>query len=217
MMNPEPHHIEIQRTARYFTLGKLDQNSKDIWILLHGHRDLAGNFIMSFKELAEAGSWLVAPEGLMRFYMKGDYGSIGAGWMTKEDRENDIKDYVGYLDKLFEEIIQPPKQKFGLKVNALGFSQGGTTLSRWLGLGKSKVDQAVFWCTAFAHDVDFSKAENLRSTPVKMVFSDNDPYFPKDYHLSQEKLLNDAGISFESHQFSGRHEINSEALKKILL
>ena len=91
---PEAHHIPVTRTARYYTLGELNQNTKDVWIFIHGHRDLAGKFIMKFAELAEQGSFLIAPEGLMRLYIKGDFGDVGASWMTKEDRDADIKDYV---------------------------------------------------------------------------------------------------------------------------
>jgi len=98
---PKEKHITVSRTARYFTLGELSQSTKDIWIVLHGHRQLAGDFINIFNELAVEGSFIIAPEGLMRLYIKGDYGDVGASWMTKEDRESDINDYVKYLDKLY--------------------------------------------------------------------------------------------------------------------
>jgi|SRR4030095_2032503 dienelactone hydrolase len=210
-MNPNEHHITISRTARYCTLGELNQNTKDIWIVLHGHRDLAGKFILKFNELAKEGSFIIAPEGLMRFYIKGDYGDIGASWMTKEDRENDIKDYVNYLDKLYENIVTVKN----LKINALGFSQGSATLSRWLAMGRSKIDKAVFWTGAIAHDLDYSKAENFKSSEIILVFADNDQYYDKDFYLTQEKLLEKAGIKFTTKIFPGRHEVNAELMKSL--
>lgn len=215
-MNPVEHHITVIRTARYYTLGELNQNTKDIWIVLHGHKQLARDFILNFTDFPEEGRFVIAPEGLMRLYIKGDYGDVGASWMTKEDRENDIKDYVNYLDKLYTEIIEPHKNKYSLKVKGLGFSQGAATLSRWIALGKSKFDTAVFWCGNLAHDLDYSKALNFRSTIVKLVFADNDQYYDKDFYLTQEKLLSDAGIKFETKIFSGKHEINPKLLKQIL-
>jgi len=212
-LNPEQNHITVSRTARYFTLGELNQNTKDIWILLHGHKQLAGKFIMQFKELAEAGSYLIAPEGLMRFYLKGDYGDIGAAWMTKEDRESDISDYVNYLDKLYDEVINPAQEKYNIKVNSLGFSQGAATLSRWLTLGKSKIDKAVFWCGNLAHDVDYSKAENLKRADIRLVFADNDIYYTGDFYLKQEKILQEAGIGYKTQIFSGVHEVSVELMK----
>ncbi len=215
-MNPLEQHITVTRTARYFTLGELNQSTKDIWIVLHGHRQLAGKFIVQFKELADEGSFIIAPEGLMRLYIKGDYGDVGASWMTKEDRESDIKDYVNYLDKLYTEIIAPAKNKYSLKVNGLGFSQGSATLSRWIALGKSKIDKAFFWCGNLAHDINYSKAENFKSTGIKLVFADNDQYYVKDFYLTQEKLLKNAGIKFETIIFSGGHEVSAELIKKVL-
>src|SRR5690349_3227636 len=85
------HHITVKRTARFYTLGELNNNTKDIWIFIHGHRDLAGKFITKFAELADSGNFLIAPEALMRLYIKGDSGNVGASWMTKEDREADIQ------------------------------------------------------------------------------------------------------------------------------
>jgi predicted esterase len=212
-MNPQQHHISVTKTARYCTLGELNSKTKDIWLLLHGHNQLAGRFINRFNDLAEAGSYLIAPEGLMRFYSKGDNGDVGASWMTKEDRESDIKDYVNYLDQLFDYVVKPAKENYNIKVNSLGFSQGAATLSRWLALGKTKVDKAVFWCGNLAHDVDYSRAESLLSTDIHLVFADNDKYYPKDFYHSQEKILSEAGINYQTQIFSGGHEVSFELMK----
>ena len=216
-MIPEENHISVSRTARFFTLGGQNFSTKDIWVVLHGHKQLAGSFIMQFAELASEGSFVIAPEGLSRGYVKGDFGEVGAAWMTKEDRNSDIIDYVNYLDKLYGEIIKPVQEKFKLKVNALGFSQGAATLSRWLVLGKSIIDRAVFWCGNLAHDIDYANPGNLKSAKIDLVFSDNDPYYKKDFYLSQEKLLREAGIKFETKIFSGGHEVNAGLMKKIIL
>ena len=80
---------------------------------------LAGDFIKTFDELASNGDFVIAPEALSRLYVKGDYGNVGANWMTKEDRENEISDYINYLDELFEKEITPYKKDFSFEVNAL--------------------------------------------------------------------------------------------------
>ncbi len=49
--------------------------------------------------------------------------------MTKEDRENEIADYVDFLDAVFGEVVTP-----GARVTVLGFSQGVATAARWLAL-----------------------------------------------------------------------------------
>lgn len=207
------HHIPVTRTARYFTLGEVSSSSKDVWIVIHGHRQLAGDFILTFGPLAAEGSVIYAPEGLMRLYIKGNSGNVGASWMTKEDRESDIKDYVNYLDRLFFDEIEPKAKQHNLKINTLGFSQGAATLSRWLALGKAKVDKAVFWCGNIAHDVDFSKAENFKRTGIFQVFASNDPYYDNTFPQSQADILKNAGISSKSVLFEGTHTVNAALMK----
>lgn len=208
------HHIPVTRTARYFTLGELNEKTKEIWILIHGHRQLAGDFISEFKELADTGHFLIAPEGLMRFYVKGDFGNVGASWMTKEDRESDIKDYVNYLDRLFFDEIMPKAKVNSVKINALGFSQGAATLSRWLTLGKAEVTRAVFWCGNLAHDIDYSKYTVLKDTELLLVFAADDPYYKDDFPKQQNEILSSAGLKPQSFTFKGGHEISVKLMKE---
>ena len=216
-MNPKEYHIPVTRTARYYTLGEVNERTRNVWIVLHGHKQLANDFIKVFDELAENGDFIIAPEALSRFYVKGDYGDVGATWMTKEDRENEISDYVKYLDELFAMEINIYREKFSFEINALGFSQGAATLSRWLTLGRSKVDKAIFWCGSLAHDVDYSKPESFKSTSIHLVFGNNDPYFPGDYYKTQLELLQKYGIEPVIHIFNGGHEVNIELMREIML
>ena len=214
-MHLKQYHIKITRTARYYTLGEVNSQTKNAWIVLHGHKQLAGEFIKIFEELAANGDYVIAPEALSRFYVKGDYGDVGATWMTKEDRENEISDYVNYLDELFNKEINSKKEKSSININAIGFSQGSATLSRWLALGKSKVDKAIFWCGSLALDVDYSKSGSFRNTPIHLIFAKNDPYFPGDYYKSQVELLNKYGIEPQVHLFEGGHEISTKLIKEV--
>jgi predicted esterase len=211
-MLPKENHIKVTRTARYFTLGEINQNTKKVWIVLHGHKMLAGDFIKTFAELAENDDYVIAPEALSRLYVKGDNGDVGANWMTKEDRENEISDYVNYLDELYEAEIAGHKKNFSFEVNALGFSQGAATLSRWLSYGKTKFDKAIFWCGNLAHDVDYSKPEQFKNTSIYLVFGDKDKYYPADFYKTQVELLQKHGIETKFHVFEGGHEIKKNIL-----
>jgi predicted esterase len=221
-MLPKENHIKVARTARYYTLGEINKDTRRTWIVLHGHKMLAGNFIKTFSELADAGDYIIAPEALSRLYVKGDYGDVGANWMTKEDRESEISDYVNYLDELYEKEIAPYKKQFAFEVNALGFSQGAATLSRWLVYGHSAplmtgramVDKAIFWCGNLAHDVDYSESEQFKLTTIYLVFADNDQYYPPDFYKTQVELLQKSGIEPQYHVFNGKHEINAGMIKK---
>jgi predicted esterase len=211
-MSIKEHHTQVTKTARYYTSGELNSQTKNVLIVLHGHRQLAGEFIKTFTELTEKGYYVIAPEGLSKFYLKGDYGDIGATWMTKEDRQNEINDYVNYLDNLYKAEIRDIQQKYNYKVTALGFSQGAATLSRWLAYGKSRVDKAIFWCGNLAHDLDYSVKSNLHKAELLIVYSDNDPYLTINFMESHIKMLKDNGLNPKTYMFSGVHEINMNLL-----
>ena len=76
---------------------------------MHGLGQLASVFIGYFKTIATPTRLIVAPEALSRHYIpqSGSSGTkdarIGATWMTREDRDNEIADYVEYLDAVWRE------------------------------------------------------------------------------------------------------------------
>ena len=69
-------------------------------------------------------------------------GRVGATWMTKVDRLNEIKDYLGYLNtlytKTFEESAVTPED---VNIKIMGFSQGTATVSRWIYDQKVRFDE----------------------------------------------------------------------------
>lgn len=213
-MLPKENHIKVTRTARYYTLGEINKNTRVVWIVLHGHKMLAGNFINTFEELAANGDYIIAPEALSRLYVKGDSGNVGANWMTKEDRDSEISDYVNYLDELYEKEIASYKKDFSFEVNAFGFSQGAATLSRWLALGRSKVNKAIFWCGNLAHDIDYSKSGQFKNTSIYLVFGNRDKYYPADFYKTQVELLKKHGIEPKYHIFNGGHEVKMGVMRE---
>src|SRR3989344_4462325 len=124
-------NIVIPKTARYFILNELSEKIEQVWFVCHGYAQLANYFINNFDELDKSKNLIIAPEGLHRFYWKGFSERVVASWMTKEDRESDIEDYVNYLNVVYDEVISSIKNK-NVKINILGFSQGTATVCRWL-------------------------------------------------------------------------------------
>ena len=60
------HFIEVTRTAKYVTLGEPSDGVRELWVVLHGYRQLARRFVRRFRDLAEPTRWIVAPEELKR-------------------------------------------------------------------------------------------------------------------------------------------------------
>ncbi|MBK6951958.1 MAG: hypothetical protein IPH24_07885 [Crocinitomicaceae bacterium] len=97
------HKLVISNTARYFSHG--NPQAKNLVVVLHGYGQLASYFIQKFEFLDPENYYVIAPEGLHRFYLNGTSGRVGASWMTKENREDDITNYLLYLNALLEKII----------------------------------------------------------------------------------------------------------------
>src|SRR6266702_1932697 len=64
----EEHHLSVARTARYFTLGS-PRGVAEVWFACHGYGQLAGRFLEKLRALDDGRRYLVAPEGLSRFYL----------------------------------------------------------------------------------------------------------------------------------------------------
>ena len=99
------HKLKVSKTAIYHSEGNL-KTAKTIWIVLHGYGMLAEFFIKKFNPILNTETCVIAPEGLSKFYSKGFYGRVGATWMTKQNREDEIEDYINYLDQLYEVILK---------------------------------------------------------------------------------------------------------------
>ncbi len=145
----------MQKTARYFSNQPAGQ-IRSVCFVIHGYAHLAKDFIYDFDFLSDDHTLIIAPEGLSRFYFRN---KIGASWMTKEDRINEITDYINYLNKLAGEI----KNKYDLsqaKFHLLGFSQGVHTAVRWFTKSNFHFDNLILCSSDFPEDTDFNKFNN---------------------------------------------------------
>ena len=122
--------LAVNRTAHCALLGDLDQAPREMWYVCHGYGQLAHRFLKRFETIEVPGRLIVAPEGLSRYYVRGSGGRVGASWMTREDRDQEILDYLNYLDSLHQHLIEG-WDKAPERLVLLGFSQGCATVTRW--------------------------------------------------------------------------------------
>src|SRR5882672_5733760 len=139
----QTHSLQVTRTARFHTLGDAAR-AREIWFLLHGYGQLASSMLDACAALAAPERLLVAPEALSRFYIRGGAGPIGATWMTREERDSEIIDYVSYLDAVAL-CIDELGPRAAQKCNVLGFSQGAPTACRWACRGSTRFERIVLW------------------------------------------------------------------------
>ena len=209
------HVFSTTRAARFYQLGEWTEKTKGVWIVFHGYGQLAQYFIRKFQLLADNGDVVIAPEGPHRFYISGQSGRVGASWMTKEWREQDITDNLNTLRSLYG-VIQP-NIRSGIKTNIIGFSQGAATSVRWIADGQVDVDHYFIWAGHLPPDLNYSLASGVfNRIKTTLVMGDEDPYFPAGDHSAWTALLHPAGIDFRVHTYKGGHDIYPETLRELL-
>jgi predicted esterase len=209
------HQIETTRTARYYSLGSPENEIKHLWFVLHGYGQRAEDFIKNFLPIAREDTLIIAPEALSRFYTKGFAGEVGASWMTREDRANEIKDYIRYLDNLYTDLRLQLK-KPPAKMIALGFSQGCPAVLRWQAEGNSPAQEIVVWSGDVPRDLTFAKFKsNTEKTGKWLVYSPTDQFITKEIYKESQDLLSDNGIQFQTLNFEGGHRIPDAPLKEL--
>ena len=209
------HRLVTTRRARYYTIGGGEQPLGEAWIVLHGLGQLASVFIKYLQSIASPGRLIVAPEALNRYYVSpGASGRtadarVGATWMTRMDRENEIADYVDFLDAVWRETAIG-----AARVTVLGFSQGVATACRWIAMGQSRVDRLIAWAGQLPPDVDPSVFTKLPGG-VTLVSGTTDEYLPWIAEGNHDARLVAAGIRPQVVTFEGGHRMDRLTLDRV--
>ena len=212
------HHIPVQRTARYYVLGDAGPRTREVWFVLHGYGQLASRFIGYCDALRDDARLVVAPEALNRFYTVAPTDRnaaarpVGATWMTREDRERDIADYVAYLDDVYAHVMQP-LDRGAVRVCVLGFSQGTATAARWLARSsRVRADELVLWGGLLPPELELATARAELGAPVTLVIGTRDQFADETLVRGEEARLAAAGIRFRVRRFDGGHMIDGPTL-----
>ncbi len=207
------NHISVTKTARYYTLGELNEEIENVWFVCHGYGQLAEYFIKHFQALDDGKTYIIAPEGLSRFYLGEFTGRVGATWLTRDDRELDIKDYMNFFDQLLMPIIAGEKY-LKVRFHFLGFSQGATTLCRYLAFKKfARIDSLIMWAGSLPHDVTPELArEVFGKAPIYIVYGDKDEFLEHINIQEYEEKVKALGLNYKIIPFEGKHEMNKDVL-----
>jgi len=197
------------RHAKVAVLGD-PHGATEAWLVLHGYGMTAQGILHWFRAALRPGRVLVAPEALSRFYREGKgLRTVGASWMTREDRDHEILDQQGYLDQVAERWLAGRD-----RVEVHGFSQGVATGCRWVA-GRQRVDRLVAWGSPTPPDVEpAAYLDRIGSGPLHLVIGDRDRFFDPAVVEADAARLGAAGVPVEVHRFDGGHGIDAEQLAK---
>jgi len=215
--------IAVKRTARLALLGPQEPGIRELWYVLHGYGQLAAPFVENFRAIDDGTRLIVAPEALSRFY-EGDVqarlhkdAKVGASWMTREDREAEIADYLTYLDTVHESMLasvagaeHPPT------VTVLGFSQGGATAARWVASGRVNAARLIVWGSQFPPELDLADTgAPLRRAESTLVIGTTDVYATPKIVAKETSRLSDAGFPYRFITFQGGHRLDDNTLRAL--
>ncbi len=202
--------LEVRRHARWFERGELD--AEELWIVLHGYGQLARPFLDSCAALARPARRLVAPEALSRFYLRSGRGPIGASWMTREARDEEIADYVEYLDALTAHVLaqMPPAPRLCV----LGFSQGVATAWRWA-LTSRYAPKLLVACGGGAPPELDESALRARAFEIVVVTGEHDESFTPQNAREEHARWLAAGMSCTLELHGRGHELDRSLLARL--
>ena len=135
--------------------------------------------------------------------------------MTREDRENEIADYVAYLDALYDETLASLRRD-DVTVTVLGFSQGGATANRWLTRGRARANRLVMWGALLASDSDLEQAATFfRDVELIIVYGKRDQFAEEGMIANYESVLRSKNVPYRVVTFEGGHRMDRDTLRAL--
>ncbi|MEQ8625706.1 MAG: hypothetical protein RJQ00_02170 [Vicingaceae bacterium] len=196
--------ISISRTAHYY-IQEPENQVKKVLFIIHGYAQLAGDFIKEFEYLKTSSTLVVAPEGLSKFYNKSR--KPVANWMTSHEREDEIADYVKYLIAVEREIFTTYGNTEKI---ALGFSQGVSTLFRWL-IASEYESTSIYACSgSIPPELNSSAVSTIKKSTIHYSYGNNDGLQPIESAIKQINFLKSLSLIVSAHPFNGGHEVSNE-------
>ncbi len=216
--------ITVETDAYIYTHNEINPETQYCWVVLHGYGQLASNIIRKFEHLDNK-NFVIAPEGLSHFYWSMGKSIVGASWMTKMHRLEEIERFSTYLLKVYALFIASLPSN--VRIIWVGFSQGGATLMRLLHNAllrgvHLRADEILLWGSSIPEDIDYQVFSNFFNTHFTKNLDKKIHYFigneDEFISLSQLEAIEEFAyknqIPLDIHLFEGKHEILVNELEK---
>ncbi|MEM9338036.1 MAG: alpha/beta hydrolase [Bacteroidota bacterium] len=206
------NQLEVAIKASYYTLNELTNQTERVWLVFHGQGQLAQYFIKKFEVLDARKNFVIAPQGLSKYYLQGFSGRVGASWMTKEDRLTEIANQYTYVKAVLDQF-----DINGKSLIYFGFSQGAATVGRFAASAKISFEKMILWAGTFPPDTSPEEWNYLSGTEeAHYYFSKEDVFFKEGMVDQQKQVIKTAtGLDPALHWYEGGHRVISELLHEI--
>lgn len=198
----------IQRTAHYHI--QEGTKSNQLLYIIHGYGQLAEDFLREFEFLKESPTVVVAPEAISKFYNKER--KAVANWMTSHEREDEILDYVNYLESLHQKLkAEYPFSSYSL----LAFSQGTSTALRWLKNTKQPFQQVYLCSGSIPPEITKNDLTRQKECQFSYFYGDQDPLLSVKKGIEQAEQMKKLVQNVSGIPFEGSHIISSACKQMI--
>ncbi|MEQ9403396.1 MAG: hypothetical protein RIM99_07425 [Cyclobacteriaceae bacterium] len=207
-------HLNVTISTPYYTLNDLTEKTEHVWMVFHGYGQLAKFFLQKFQILDPEKNFIIAPQGLSKFYQNGFYGRVGASWMTKEDRLTEIDNQHSYI----QSVLQEAGDLTNKKLIYFGFSQGTATMGRFAASSKIPFDKMIIWAGTFPPDIEPHAFNYLSgSEEIRYFTSRKDPFFKEEMIENQNEVVKKTlGREPELTWYEGGHKVVPELLPSLI-
>jgi len=210
----EHRKLKVERTAHYHTIGEANNNVTRLVIACHGQGQRSQFFVRRFDVLDDGKTFVIAPEGLSKYYLNGFSGNVGATWMTKDDRLDEIADYANFLQQLYDKYV--PLLDGNVEIVLLGFSQGCATIIRWAMEKFPRVDRFILFAGMVPEDLDYRPhLDYFNSKKLTWIYGTSDPILTEKRLDFIRGVIREQQLDFEEKTFAGKHEMTREVLKSL--
>ncbi len=135
--------------------------------------------------------------------------------MTREDRLDEIEDYVAYLESLYTHVFERVDRD-SVEVFVLGFSQGVATAARWIARGTVHAEHLVLWAELVPPEFRSREGfRRLRALELTLVYGTKDKLVPSAHVAEQRERLEAHGVNARELSFKGGHRLDRETLLAI--
>ena len=210
-----------QRTGRCAVRGPTDPAVvRELWFVLHGYGQLAREFIQGVSAVDDGSRLIVAPEALSRFYSTpaplpqshSMQDAVGASWMTRDDRDDEIADQMHWLQQVHETYrarVAPDTP-----ITLLGFSQGAATAVRLVDQGGITPAHLILWGALPPETL--LPTSPVWQTRCTLVVGARDKFLSAERVMAERARLDAAGCPYTFVSFPGGHRLDDQTLAQLL-